>query len=102
MMDIQIIKSPSDGVVDMLQRRSISKSFFENRLWDTVGLVQGKLSEMLVAADIAEKAANVRVEEIRGVCPQHFTMIAVFGDTASVNEALNSISNILGERRNKK
>ena len=52
-MDIEIIKSPSDGVVEMLQRRSSSKNFFENKDWDTVGLVQGKLSEMLVAADIA-------------------------------------------------
>jgi len=101
-MDIEIIKSPSDGVVEMLQRRSSSKNFFENRVWDTIGLVQGKLSEMLVAADIAEKTANVRVEEIRGICPQHFTMIAVFGDTASVSEALNSISQKFGERRGKK
>lgn len=101
-MDIEIIKSPSDGVVEMLQRRSSSKNFFENKVWDTIGLVQGKLSEMLVAADIAEKTANVRVEEIRGICPQHFTMIAVFGDTASVSEALNSISQKFGERRGKK
>jgi ethanolamine utilization microcompartment shell protein EutS len=101
-MDIEIIKSPSDGVVEMLQRRSSAKNFFENKVWDTVGLVQGKLSEMLVAADIAEKTANVRVEEIRGICPQHFTMIAVFGDTASVSEALDSISQSFGERRGKK
>lgn len=101
-MDIEIIKSPSDGVVEMLQRRSSAKNFFENKVWDTVGLVQGKLSEMLVAADIAEKTANVRVEEIRGICPQHFTMIAVFGDTASVGEALNSISQTFSERRGKK
>lgn len=101
-MDIEIIKSPSDGVVEMLQRRSSSKNFFENKVWDTVGLVQGKLSEMLVAADIAEKTANVRVEEIRGICPQHFTMIAVFGDTASVSEALDSITQKFGERRGKK
>jgi ethanolamine utilization microcompartment shell protein EutS len=101
-MDIEIIKSPSAGVVEMLQRRSSVKIFFENNGWDTIGLVQGKLSEMLVAADIAEKKANVRVEEIKGVCPQHFTMIAVFGDTASVNEALSSISQTFGERRQKK
>jgi len=101
-MDIQIIKSPSDGVMEMLQRRSSAKNFFENKAWDAVGLVQGKLSEMMVAADIAEKAANVRVEEIMGVCPQHFSMIAIFGDTASVNEALKSISQAFGERRGKK
>jgi microcompartment protein CcmL/EutN len=86
----------------MLRERSASKGFFENKTWDAIGLVQGKLSEMLVAADVAEKAANVKALEIRGVCPQHFTMIALFGDTASVNEALNSISQTFGERRSKK
>ena len=101
-MDIEIIKSPSRGVVEMLRGRAAGKDSFENKIWDTVGLVQGKLSEMLVAADIAEKAANVQVEEIRGVCPQHFTVIAVFGDTASVSEALRSISQTFGERRKKK
>jgi len=101
-MDIEIIKSPSAGVVEMLKRRASAKDFFDDKSWDAVGLVQGRLSEMLVAADIAEKKANVRVEEIRGICPQHFTMIAVFGDTASVNEALNSISHAFGERRGKK
>lgn len=101
-MDIEIIKSPSDGVVKMLQRRSSEKNFCDDRAWDTVGLVQGRLSEMLVATDIAEKSANVQVEEIRGVCPQHFTMIAIFGDTSSVNEALNSVSQTFGERRSKR
>lgn len=101
-MDIEIIKSPTNGVVEMLQRRSSNKSFYENKVWDTIGLVQGRLSEMLVAADIAEKAANVKVEEIKGICPQHFTMIAIFGDTSSVNEALKSVSQSFGERRGKK
>ena len=101
-MDIQIIKSPTDGVVEMLQRRSSNKSLYENKVWDTIGLVQGRLSEMFVAADIAEKAANVKVEEIKGICPQHFTMIAIFGDTSSVNEALKSVSQSFSERRGNK
>jgi hypothetical protein len=33
----------------------------------------------------------VIVEEIRGICPQHMTMIAIFGDTASVETALRAI-----------
>jgi microcompartment protein CcmL/EutN len=56
-----------------------------------VGLVQGQLAEMLMAADIAEKAAQVAVEEVRGICPQHITMIAVFGDIAAVEAALKAI-----------
>lgn len=98
-MDIQIIKSPSDSVLKMLLRRAATKDLLENQTWGAIGLIQGKLSEMIVSADIAEKAANVKVEEIRGICPQHFTMIAIFGDTSSVEEALDTISQKLGERR---
>lgn len=98
-MDIEIIKSPSKGVLEMFRRRTFAKDFLENDIYDAIGLVQGKLSQMFVAADIAEKAASVKVEEIKGICPQHFTMIAIFGDTSSVNEALNAISKAFNERR---
>lgn len=91
-MDIQIIKSPSKGTLKMLKRRSFHNDFSKDSMCDAVGLVQGKLSEMFVASDIAEKAADVLVEEIMGVCPQHFTLIAIFGDTASVTVALAAIS----------
>ena len=101
-MDIELIKSPSDGVLKMLQSRSLQKDFFDHQAFDAVGLVQGKLHEMMVAADIAEKAASVIVTEIKGTCPQHFTMLALFGDTSSVNEALNRISQAFSERKKKK
>ncbi len=101
-MDIEFIKSPSDGVIKMLQNRSFSKDFFDDQAFDAIGLIQGKLSEMIKAADIAEKSADVKAIEIKGICPQHFTMIALFGDTASVNEALDHISEELGERRRNK
>jgi ethanolamine utilization microcompartment shell protein EutS len=101
-MDIEIINSPSNGVIEMFKRRISDKKLLENETWGAVGLIQGKLSEMFVAADIAEKAANVKVEEIRGICPQHFTMIAIFGDTASVDEAINDITQAFNERRNSK
>lgn len=97
-MDIEIIKSPSEGVVKMLKSRSVAKDFLGNEAFDTVGLVQGKLIEMIVATDLAEKSADVEVVEIKGVCPQHFTMIAVLGDVASVGEALKIISNQFNER----
>ena len=93
-MDIQIIKSPSKGTLRMLKRRSYQSDFLKDFMCDAVGLVQGKLSEMFVASDIAEKAADVMVEEIMGVCPQHFTLIAIYGDTASVTVALTAISKI--------
>ena len=58
---------------------------------DAVGLVQGRLIEMVCAADVAEKAVGVTVEDIRGSCPQHMIMLAIFGDTASVEAALEEI-----------
>lgn len=83
----------------MLKSRTLSKDALGCEEFDTLGLIQGKLVEMFIATDIAEKAANVNVIEIKGVCPQHFTMIAVLGDVASVNEALNNISREFKERK---
>lgn len=47
--------------------------------------------EMVVAADIAEKAVGVTVEDVKGSCPQNMIMLAIFGDTASVESALSQI-----------
>jgi microcompartment protein CcmL/EutN len=47
--------------------------------------------EMIVAADIAEKAVGVTVADVRGSCPQNMILIAIFGDTASVEAALKEI-----------
>ena len=58
---------------------------------DAIGLVQGRMIEMVVAADIAEKAVGVTVEDIRGSCPQNMILLAIFGDTASVESALAQI-----------
>lgn len=97
MVDIKIIKSPAAGAIEMLnRRRSLLKPAGVEIAFDTIGLVQGKLIDMVVAADIAEKAANVHVEEIRGICPQHFVLLALYGDTSSVEAALKSI----GEKLN--
>jgi len=56
-----------------------------------VGLVQGKLVDMIAAADVAEKAADVRVFDLRGLCPQHITMIGIFGDIADVKASIAAI-----------
>ena len=91
-MDIRIIKSPSAGTVDILLRR---KGSDRNTLppygVDAVGLIQGKMIEMVVASDIAEKATGVTVEDIKGSCPQNMILLAIFGDTASVESALAQI-----------
>lgn len=76
----------------MLRRRSHKNDSLRQVSFGAVGLIQGKLTEIFVASDIAEKVSDVMVEEISGTCPQHFTMIAIFGDTSSVETAVNAIS----------
>jgi microcompartment protein CcmL/EutN len=61
-----------------------------NKKWGAVVLIQTQLADLFMMADAAEKNANVLVMEIRGICPQHFSMIAIFGDTASVEAALEA------------
>lgn len=90
-MEYRIIKSPSSGTVDILVRRKGSASTIPLGNYDAVGLVQGRLIDMVFAADIAEKAAGVVVEDIKGHCPQNLIMIAIFGDTASVEAAIQEI-----------
>lgn len=90
-MEFRIIKSPSRGAVDILLRRKGSAKSEIPPCMDAVGLVQGRMIEMVVAADIAEKAVGVTVEDIRGSCPQHMILLAIFGDTASVQSALREI-----------
>lgn len=93
MLKIQFIKRPTPGTLNMLFRRSRSfaKAKPEDYPFEAVGLVQGPLADIIASGDIAEKTSGVTVEEIFGICPQHFTMIAIFGDTASVLVALQAV-----------
>lgn len=90
-MDCRIIKSPSEGTMAILNRRKGSGIRDKIDNMDAVGLVQGRLIEMVVASDIAEKAVGVTTEDIRGSCPQNMIMLAIFGDTASVTSAIEEI-----------
>lgn len=90
-MRLQFIKAPSPGVMAMLARRAANREKVISVSPGAVGLVQGPLADMIAAADVAEKAADVWVEEIRGICPQHFTMIAIFGEIADVGAALEAV-----------
>ena len=99
-MDFRIIKSPTRGTMEMLdRRRSLARPIEEYTQYDAVGLVQGKLLDMVAAADVAEKAASVHVEEIRGLCPQHFALLGIFGDTASVEAAVRAVKVMESEER---
>lgn len=90
-MEFRIIKSPSRGTIDILMRRKGSAKSEVPPCIDAIGLVQGRMIDMVVAADIAEKAVGVTVEDIRGSCPQNMILLAIFGDTASVESALREI-----------
>jgi hypothetical protein len=90
-MEFRMIKSPSQGTIDILTRRKGSGSSKSYENIDAVGLVQGKMIDMVCAADAAEKAVGVTIEDIRGNCPQNMILLAIFGDTASVETALEEI-----------
>jgi hypothetical protein len=96
-MEYRVIKSPSKGTMDILLRRKGSGVNVNVPCCDAVGLVQGRLIDMVCAADIAEKAVGVTVEDIKGTCPQNMIMIAIFGDTASVEAAINEIKREMNE-----
>jgi len=91
MVKIRFIKSPSPGTMAILSRRRTGKvNEIDNP--GAVGLIQGALADMIAAADVAEKAAQIDVEEIRGVCPQHVTLIGIFGDIAAVAASLKAVN----------
>lgn len=90
-MEFRIIKSPSKGTVDILMKRIGTGASNDLSCIDAIGLVQGRMIDMICAADIAEKTVGVTVSDIRGSCPQNMIMIAIFGDTASVESAILEI-----------
>ena len=91
----QLISHPSKGVFEFLRQRVgvIGKKIFAEAEvpFTAVGLVQGKVVDMIAAADVAEKAGDVLVFDLKGICPQHITMIGIFGDIADVEAAMEAI-----------
>ncbi|SCI74083.1 BMC domain [uncultured Clostridium sp.] len=96
-MNFRIIKSPSEGTIDILKRRISTNCKSDIDKSGAVGLIQGKIIDMIYAADIAEKAVGVTVEDVRGSCPQHMLIIAIFGDIASVEAAIMEIKHKMEE-----
>lgn len=96
-MDFRIIKSPSNGAKDILKKRIGVNCKVDLDNIDAIGLVQGKLIDMIYAIDIAEKAAGVTVEDIKGTCPQHMVLLGIFGDTSSVESAIKEIKQRMKE-----
>lgn len=93
-VSIRLVKRPSKGFWAILENRRVDSAHF-NKLSqpsDAVGLIQGPVAAILAASDIAEKAAAVQVAEIKGVCPTHMTVIAIYGDTSAVEAALTAVN----------
>ena len=92
---IQLISHPSPGVFEFIRQRAGAvgkKILSEVEILPTaVGLVQGKVVDMIAAADVAEKAADVKVFDLKGICPQHIAMIGIFGDIADVKASIQAI-----------
>jgi hypothetical protein len=92
---MHLISHPSPGVFEFLRQRvgAVGKKIFADAEvpFTAVGLVQGKVVDMIAAADVAEKAGNVRVFDLKGICPQHITMIGIFGDIADVKASMAAI-----------
>ena len=102
MLLIKCINSPSKGTTNILLRK-VNDDYVKEKLkkgeFNAVGLIQGQLTDIIVAGDIAEKASNVEISEITGICPQHITMIGVFGDTSAVSEALKAVEDWSNDKK---
>lgn len=95
MLTIRTINSPSGGILKILSKKTADTRLREEATQGVVnalGLIQGQLADIYVAGDIAEKAANIGIAEITGMCPQHMSMICVFGEVAEVSEALKAVN----------
>lgn len=93
-MKYAVIERPAAGTLAIMRRKASDKRLQE--LIDTgaveaIGICQGTVLEILVASDIAEKAAGVTAGEINGTCPNHMTCMVVIGETSAVKEAVESI-----------
>lgn len=98
-MDFRIIKSPSEGTIKIIKKRIAIENKIEFQDIGAIGLVQGKVIDMIYVTDIAEKAVGVVVEDIKGNCPQHMLLIGIFGDISSVESAINEIKSKMEEEK---
>lgn len=94
-MKIEIIQAPSKTFLRMLMNNinSAAKDDVQLGKWSAVGLVQAHLIELYCAADMAEKASDVKAVLVSGNCPQHVQMLAIFGNPAAVKAAIDKIQN---------
>lgn len=99
-MKYALIQRPSPATIGMLKRKTTDAGIreeLEQRGVEAIGICQGTVLEVLVASDIAEKAAGVIAGEVNGNCPQHITCLAILGETGAVNAALEAVKTAVFE-----
>jgi len=97
MLSFTIINRPSKSVMTLLKNRIHDKGikdWLADGKIEAVGLIQGPLGSIIAAMDVAEKTSDVEVAEINGTCPQHIVLIAIMGDTASVNASMEAVKQL--------
>lgn len=95
-MKYELIKAPSESAKAMIMRRmprNADNNKMEHANWGAALLVQGLVVEIMAAADIGSKAADVAVSELLGSCPQHVTSLAFVGTPSQINQVLYALKN---------
>ena len=102
MATLKKITSPTKEIEEIIKQRIRGskeiKTKWEESDHSAIVLVHGNPAELLFAADLAQKTANVTIFELTGTCQFHFSMIALVGDISSVNMAAESINLSLGKK----
>ena len=89
-MKYEFIKAPSKSAKAMIMRRMPKTEGIDmaSANWGAVLLVQGMVVEIMAAADIGVKAADVAV-----CCPQHVNSLAFVGTQSQVSQVLSALKN---------
>lgn len=92
----RIINAPSKQILDMLKKRTPHdfRTLLDQFHVDAVGLIMVSIPDLYFYADVASKSANVVVSEVFGSCPQHVNTLAIFGEIAAVQAAMQSVEEI--------
>ena len=73
-MKIHIMKTVSEGTRQIIMRRARMEGLdvlFQEH--SALAVLNGNVSDLIYASDLAQKASDVEVFEISGNCPQHPT-----------------------------
>lgn len=91
-LKIHVMKTVSEGTKKIILRRARMDNLAEAfQKYPALALLNGNVSDLIYASDLAQKTSQVEVFEISGNCPQHLTCLAILGDASAVDEAVKRI-----------